>query len=248
MNHDDVSPPGSPNIVVVYMDDMGCSDIGCFGSEIETPHLDALAARGLRLNHYTTQPICSPARAALLSGRNAHAVSSGSSASGATRPMPQRPSPRTEQYYECRANLVHPLDNRSTLQKFNQLPPHQKPAAAGTRRFLPGGQSVHRQRVLPLIADRSFQVSLRVRHGVDDEGVLFAIGDVIGGMVMYLEGGRCTSPTTVSASSLRSDRRRSTPASAISRSSSRRSAGGGAVPGWSWTARRSPTGPACRPC
>ena len=69
--------PGSPNIVVIYMDDMGYSDIGCYGSEIETPNLDALAARGVRFNHYTTHPICSPARAALLTGRNAHAVATG---------------------------------------------------------------------------------------------------------------------------------------------------------------------------
>ncbi len=69
--------PGSPNIVVIYMDDMGYSDIGCYGSEIETPHIDAIAARGVRFNHYTTHPICSPARAALLTGRNAHAVATG---------------------------------------------------------------------------------------------------------------------------------------------------------------------------
>ncbi len=71
------APKGSPNVVVIYMDDLGFSDVGCYGSEIQTPHIDALAARGLRFNHYTTHPICSPARAALLTGRNAHAVSSG---------------------------------------------------------------------------------------------------------------------------------------------------------------------------
>ncbi len=70
-------PAGSPNIVIVYMDDMGWSDPGCYGSEIATPHIDALAARGLRLTHYTTHPICSAARAALLTGCNAHAVGSG---------------------------------------------------------------------------------------------------------------------------------------------------------------------------
>jgi len=69
--------PGSPNIVVIYLDDMGYSDIGCYGSEIATPHIDAIASRGLRFNHYTTHPICSPARAALLTGRNAHAVATG---------------------------------------------------------------------------------------------------------------------------------------------------------------------------
>ena len=68
---------GAPNIVIVYMDDMGWSDPGCYGSEIDTPHIDALAARGLQMVHYTTHPICSAARAALLTGCNAHAVGSG---------------------------------------------------------------------------------------------------------------------------------------------------------------------------
>ena len=77
--------PGSPNVVVVFMDDLGWSDIGCFGSEIETPNIDALASRGIRLNHYTTHPICSPARAALLTGRNAHSVATGWSACGSIR-------------------------------------------------------------------------------------------------------------------------------------------------------------------
>jgi arylsulfatase len=71
------APGGAPNIVIILMDDMGYSDPGCFGGEIDTPNIDALAARGVRFNHYTTHPICSPARAALLTGRNAHSVSTG---------------------------------------------------------------------------------------------------------------------------------------------------------------------------
>ena len=71
------APKNAPNIVIVYMDDMGFSDPGCFGGEIDTPHIDALAARGLRFNHYTTHPLCSAARAALLTGMNAHAVGTG---------------------------------------------------------------------------------------------------------------------------------------------------------------------------
>ncbi|MEO8751831.1 MAG: arylsulfatase [Casimicrobiaceae bacterium] len=71
------APRGAPNVVIVYMDDMGFSDPGCFGGEIDTPHIDALAARGIRFNHYTTHPLCSAARAALLTGMNAHAVGTG---------------------------------------------------------------------------------------------------------------------------------------------------------------------------
>lgn len=68
---------GSPNVVIIYMDDLGWSDVGCYGSEIDTPNIDRLAARGLRFNNHTTPPICSSARAALLTGRNSHAVSTG---------------------------------------------------------------------------------------------------------------------------------------------------------------------------
>ena len=64
--------PGSPNIVVVLIDDMGYSDIGPFGSEIETPTLDRLAAQGIRMTNYHTTPLCSPSRAALLTGLNPH--------------------------------------------------------------------------------------------------------------------------------------------------------------------------------
>ncbi len=66
------APEGAPNIVVVLVDDMGYSDIGPFGSEIETPTLDRLAANGLRLTNYHTTPLCSPSRASLLTGINAH--------------------------------------------------------------------------------------------------------------------------------------------------------------------------------
>ncbi|NUU21092.1 MAG: arylsulfatase, partial [Streptomycetaceae bacterium] len=66
--------PGAPNIVVVLIDDMGYSDIGPFGSEIPTPTLDRLAERGVRLTNYHTMPLCSPARAALLTGLNPHRV------------------------------------------------------------------------------------------------------------------------------------------------------------------------------
>ncbi|WP_280440471.1 arylsulfatase [Nocardia brasiliensis] len=66
------APAGAPNIVVVLVDDMGYSDIGPFGSEIETPTLDRLAANGVRLTNYHTTPLCSPSRAALLTGINSH--------------------------------------------------------------------------------------------------------------------------------------------------------------------------------
>ena len=60
--------PERPNIIVILADDMGFSDIGCYGSEIPTPRLDALAAQGVRFTQFYNSPRCSPTRAALLTG------------------------------------------------------------------------------------------------------------------------------------------------------------------------------------
>ena len=58
-----------PNIVLIMVDDMGFSDISCYGGEIPTPHIDALAAGGLRFTHFYNCTRCSPTRASLLTGR-----------------------------------------------------------------------------------------------------------------------------------------------------------------------------------
>ena len=71
------APAGSPNVIVILLDDLGYSDFGCFGGEIQTPHIDRLAAGGLRFSGYTTVPMCTPARAALLTGKNPHSVGCG---------------------------------------------------------------------------------------------------------------------------------------------------------------------------
>ncbi|BBC74280.1 sulfatase [Altererythrobacter sp. B11] len=63
-----------PDIVLIVLDDVGFSDIGSFGSEIRTPNIDALAAAGLRYNRFDTKAVCSPTRAALLTGRNPQTV------------------------------------------------------------------------------------------------------------------------------------------------------------------------------
>lgn len=70
-------PAGAPNILVVLFDDVGFSDFGCYGSSIRTPHIDAIAARGLRYTGFHTTAMCSTTRAALLTGRNHHAVGMG---------------------------------------------------------------------------------------------------------------------------------------------------------------------------
>jgi len=71
------SAAGHPNVLLVVVDDLGFSDLGCFGSEINTPSIDRIAAEGVRLTNFHVAPMCSPTRAALLSGCNPHSVGFG---------------------------------------------------------------------------------------------------------------------------------------------------------------------------
>ena len=71
------APDGSPNVLVVLLDDVGFGQVGCFGSDIKTPTMDRLAAEGLRYNRFHVTALCSPSRASLLTGRNHHAVGMG---------------------------------------------------------------------------------------------------------------------------------------------------------------------------
>lgn len=71
------APEHAPNVIVMLVDDLGFSDLGCYGSEIPTPHVDATAAQGLRFANFHSTPMCSPTRAALMTGRNAHAAGVG---------------------------------------------------------------------------------------------------------------------------------------------------------------------------
>lgn len=58
-----------PNVVLIFADDLGFSDIGCYGSEIQTPHIDSLAAEGLRFRSFYNTGRCSPSRASIMTGR-----------------------------------------------------------------------------------------------------------------------------------------------------------------------------------
>lgn len=76
-------PPGNakaqsrPNVMAILTDDMGCSDIGWFYSEINTPNIDRLAENGLRFTQFYNTPHCRPARASLMTGLYPHQAGMG---------------------------------------------------------------------------------------------------------------------------------------------------------------------------
>src|SRR6187551_3939912 len=71
------APAGAPNVLIILIDDSGFGQWGTFGGQVPTPSLDRLAKMGLRYTRFHTTALCSPTRAALLTGRNHHSAGTG---------------------------------------------------------------------------------------------------------------------------------------------------------------------------
>ncbi len=84
-----------PNIIIILVDDMGFSDIGCYGSEIQTPNLDSLASQGLRFKQFYNTARCCPTRASLMTGLHPHQTGIGHMTE-----MPQGHSPLKDDPYQ----------------------------------------------------------------------------------------------------------------------------------------------------
>ena len=96
------APDDRPNIVLIMADDLGYSDLGCFGSEIHTPNIDALAAQGQIFTNFYTSATCSPTRSMLLSGTDNHIAGLGNMAEAAQSIPEQRGKPGYEGYLNGR--------------------------------------------------------------------------------------------------------------------------------------------------
>lgn len=75
---------GSPNVLFIVLDDVGYSHLGCYGGQISTPNIDALAADGLLFSNMHTTALCSPSRSCILTGRNHHSNHMGCLSNGST--------------------------------------------------------------------------------------------------------------------------------------------------------------------
>lgn len=104
-----------PNIVLVFADDLGVHDLGCYGrGEHRTPHLDKLASQGLRFSTaYTAQPICSPSRAALMTGKCPARLN-------LTNYLPGRPDAVTQRVLQPRIEGFLPLEEVTVAELLRQ--------------------------------------------------------------------------------------------------------------------------------
>jgi arylsulfatase A-like enzyme len=103
-------PKGAPNVLIVLLDDVGFGASSAFGGPIDTPNAERLAATGLKYNRFHTTALCSPTRAALLSGRNHHAVGMG----GITEIATSAPG-----YNSIRPNTCAPLAQTLKLNGYS---------------------------------------------------------------------------------------------------------------------------------
>ncbi|MBI4890767.1 MAG: arylsulfatase [Acidobacteria bacterium] len=132
------APAVRPNIVLILADDMGFSDVGCYGSEIETPNIDALARRGVRFTQFYNAARCCPTRASLLTGRYPHQAGVGHMVEDW-----QKPGYRGSLNPECRtlAQVLTGAGYRSTMAgKWHVCPASEKhrqnwPLQRGFARF-----------------------------------------------------------------------------------------------------------------
>jgi arylsulfatase len=91
------APPKRPNIIVIMADDMGFSDLGCYGSEIQTPNIDGLAQSGVRFTHFRNTARCCPSRTSLLTGLYAHQAGVGHM----VNPRPSLPGYQGDLNHSC---------------------------------------------------------------------------------------------------------------------------------------------------
>ncbi|MFM2113587.1 MAG: hypothetical protein RL643_545, partial [Actinomycetota bacterium] len=126
--------PGSPNIVVVLLDDVGFAQFGCYGSDIKTPTFDVLAAGGLRYSNFHTTALCSPTRAALLTGRNHHSNGMGRIAN-ITSGFPGYNAEMSHEDGMISEILVRNGYSTFAVGKWHLTPPHEQQMGASRGRW-----------------------------------------------------------------------------------------------------------------
>lgn len=144
-------PQGAPNVVIVLLDDVGFGATATFGGPVPSPTGDALAQEGLRYNRFHTTALCSPTRAALLTGRNHHVVNTGNITEWATG---------YDGYNSCCSMIA------TSVTRASNAPCHL--GSAPTRESTSASMAEH-QRPIPMTAgSHSTAPSMRSRSSCDN--------------------------------------------------------------------------------
>ncbi|MEM7145641.1 MAG: arylsulfatase [Verrucomicrobiota bacterium] len=173
-----------PNVLIMVADDLGFSDLGCYGGEIATPNLDELAAGGVRLTQFYTMARCCPSRASILTGQYPHRVGLGHMTQDIGRPGYRG---RVSEDARTIAQVLEPAGYRSFISGKWHLGTDD-PTAHGFEEFYGTLTS----------AKRFFDAEHLIRRPVDgrvigyDEGEFYATDAVTDHALMFLEQARET--------------------------------------------------------
>lgn len=133
---------GAPNVLFIVLDDTGYGHLGCYGSPIRTPNIDALAADGLIYNNMHTTALCSPSRSCILTGRNHHSNHMGCLSNGSTG------FPGTDGYMPFENGMLSEILNRAGYNTYCigkwHLSPEETNTAAGPYGRWPLGRGFER--------------------------------------------------------------------------------------------------------
>ena len=164
------APPSAPHVVYLVLDDVGYAQLGCYGSAIETPNIDRLAAGGLRYTNFHTTAICAPSRVCLLTGINHHANHYGTNFAtgypGYDHRIPRSNAMIPEILKQAGYNTFHvgkwhltPVDESSNAGPF-----HQWPLGMGFQRFygFVGGET---NQWFPHLAEDNHHIETPTRPG-----------------------------------------------------------------------------------
>lgn len=172
---------------------MGCSGLGCFGSEVQTPNIDAIAADGLLYNNFTVCSASSPTRTSLLTGRDNNAVGMGSIANMVFGPD----RPETQGRIDHRAGTIAQILKKRLPCPFQEIclqdreyKPMESPSNRSHFRYLPrmGHLGCDAD---PHIENCSHTITIPIhRDSTEQEGVLVAAGGNTGGYTLYIMDNR----------------------------------------------------------
>lgn len=137
-----VREASQPNVLIWMMDDVGFAQLSCFGGLVPTPNIDRVARMGLRYSNYHTPPICSAARATLLTGRNSHSVHIGGH-SAIARAYPGYDGKVPAGAGSIAENFRQAGYATFALGKWDHVPPAES-TPAGPTRYWPLGQGFDR--------------------------------------------------------------------------------------------------------
>lgn len=178
---------GAPNVVIVLLDDLGYAQFGCYGSDIDTPNIDALAGGGVQFTNFHVTPVCSPTREPW---ELFELSADPSECNDLAEAEPARLQQLIDLWWqEAETHGVLPLDERRIELFIPRLDPHSVHRPDRRYVYRPPMTQIP-TRTSASLTDTKVDITARVNGAVGDEGVLIATGNENSGCSVFVQDGK----------------------------------------------------------